>query len=182
MADPPEVPDAPPERDPDLQPATQGDIRSLRRWLLVTAVWAVAATAIALIALLSEDDSAKKESQTASQKVTQLERDVNSRLDTIEEDLESAPQQEDVTKLAQRLSRVETDSSKAANDIKDINSSIDDLETRVEDLESSADSRGHRRPGPATATGRASPERTRGAPQDAPRKQLNLDRLRALGR
>ena len=92
MADPPEVPDAPPERDPDLQPATHGDLRSLRRWLLVTAVWAVAATAIALIALLSEDDSAKKESQsTRSQKVTQLERDVNSRLDTLEEDVESAP-------------------------------------------------------------------------------------------
>ena len=36
----------------DDRAATVGDLRSLRRWLLVTAVWAVAATALGVIALI----------------------------------------------------------------------------------------------------------------------------------
>jgi len=140
MPEPPEVPDAPSQRDADLQPATQGDLRSLRRWLLVTAVWAVAAAAVALIALLSQDDSAEKESRNASERVTQLERDLKTRLDELDEEISSVAKQEDVTKLAQRLSRLEDDSSKATQDAKDLKSSVDDLETRIEDLEASADS------------------------------------------
>ena len=47
---------------------------------------------------------------------------MDARLDAIEEDMsELAAQQEDVTKLAQRLSRVENDASKAATDAKDVN-------------------------------------------------------------
>jgi chromosome segregation ATPase len=142
MAEPPEVPDAPAERDPDLQPATEGELRSVRRWLLVTAVWALAATAVALIALLSQDDSAKEESRNASERITQLERGLKGRLDALDEDLASVAKREDVTRLAQRLSRVEDDKSKAEADAKDLKSQVDDLETRVEDLESTADSGG----------------------------------------
>jgi len=142
MPDPPEVPNAPSQRDPDLQPATQSDVRSLRRWLLVTAVWAVAATAVALIALLTQDDTAEKESRSVSERVTRLERSLNSRLETIEEDTSSVAQREDVTKLAQRLSRVEDASAKAQRDARDLQSSVDDLETRVDELEASADGGG----------------------------------------
>ena len=44
----------------DDRPATLGDLRSLRRWLAVTAVWAVAATALGVIALIeaNKDDTA----------------------------------------------------------------------------------------------------------------------------
>ena len=142
MADPPEVPKAPPERDPDLRPATEGELRTVRRWLLVTAVWAVAATAVALIALLTQDDTAEKTSRSVSERVTKVERDLNARIDQLEEDVDSLAKQEDVTKLAQRLSRVEEDNSKAAKDTRDTNNQIDDLETRIEDLEASADSGG----------------------------------------
>jgi septal ring factor EnvC (AmiA/AmiB activator) len=142
MPEPPEVPDVPPERDPDLQPATRGELRTLRRWLLVTAVWAVAATAVALIALLTQDDTAEEKSRDVSERVTQLERDLNPKLDNLEEELTSVAKQQDVTKLAQRLSRVETSSSKASSDAKDVKSRIDDLETRIEDLESTADTGG----------------------------------------
>ena len=167
MADPPEVPDAPPERDPDLQPATQGELRSLRRWLLVTAVWAVAATAVALIALLSEDDErGEGVAGPSREQVTQLERDVNARLDTIEEDTPSLAQQEDVTKLAQRLSRVEDDASKAANDVKDIKSQ--DRRPRDPDRGPRVERRhrrdhGRRRPTAATRALNA-----RGAPRRTP--------------
>ena len=143
MPEPPEVPDAPVPRNPELQPATQGELRSVRRWLLVTAVWAVAATAVALIALLSQDDTAEKESRNVGERVTKLQRDLNTRVDSLEEDLSSVAKQEDLTKLAQRLSRVEDDASKASSDAKDTKSRIDDLETRIEDLEQSADTGGN---------------------------------------
>ena len=56
----PERPD--PERpDPDSRPATAGDLRGLRRWLLVSVVWAIAATAIAVIALVVANRAADEE-------------------------------------------------------------------------------------------------------------------------
>ena len=142
MADPPEVPTVPPERDPDLEPATHGDLRALRRWILVTAVWAVAATAVALIALLTQDDTAEEKSRDVGERVTRLERDLNPKLENLEEQLDEVAQREDVTRLAQRLSRVETSSSRASSDAKDVKSRIDDLETRIEDLEATADAGG----------------------------------------
>ena len=142
MPEPPEVPDLPPERDPELQPASRGDLRTLRRWLLVTAVWAVAATAVALIALLTQDDTAERKSRDVSERVTQLERELNPKLDNLEEEISSVAKREDVTKLAQRLSRVETNASRASSNAKDTRSRIDDLESRIEDLETSADTDG----------------------------------------
>ena len=47
-----------PDRQPsDDRPATAGDIRSLRRWLAMTAIWAVAATVIAVLAYLAANDN-----------------------------------------------------------------------------------------------------------------------------
>jgi TolA-binding protein len=147
MAQAPDVPDAPTPPDPDRAPVTQGDLRTVRRWLLVTAVWALAATAVALIALLSADDTAEKESRSVGEQLTRLQRDVDRRLDALEEDVEEAPRQEDVTTLAKRLSRLETKSSTATDDAKDAKTRVDDLETRVEELEATADSGGNVSPG-----------------------------------
>ena len=160
MADPPEVPDVPDAPVPapsESEPATRGELRTIRRWLLVTGVWALAATAIALIALLSVDDTAEKESRSVSEELTRFQKDVDRRLDAIEQDVADAPTQEDVTNLAKRLSRVETKASDAATEAKDVKSSIDDLETRVEDLESSADSGGGGKARGTAATRRATP-------------------------
>ena len=46
----------------DERPATYGELRSTRRWLAVAAVWAVAATALAVFALIeaNEDDSGER--------------------------------------------------------------------------------------------------------------------------
>jgi septal ring factor EnvC (AmiA/AmiB activator) len=147
MAQAPDVPDAPVPTDPDRVPATQGDLRTVRRWLLVTAVWALAATAVALIALLSADDTAEKESRSVGEQVTRLQRDVDRRLDALEEDVADAPQQADVANLAKRLSRLEQKSSKAADDAADAKSRVDDLETRVEELEATPDSGADTSPG-----------------------------------
>jgi predicted nuclease with TOPRIM domain len=140
--DVPDVPDAPVPPNPDRAPATQGDLRTLRRWLLVTAVWALAATAVGLIALLSVDDTAEKQSRSVAEEVTRLQRNVDRRLDALEQDVEDAPQQEDVTNLAKRLSRVEDKSTKTSDDAADAKSRVDDLETRIDELEATADSGG----------------------------------------
>jgi predicted nuclease with TOPRIM domain len=122
------------------EPATSDDIRSLRRWLLVAGVWAAAATAIAVIALVtaSQDDSEEIGAQTASQ-IGRVQRDLNERLDEIEERLGDLAPAEDVTRLDNRLKKVENAASKTSNRLDAIADDVDDLQTRVEELEQQAE-------------------------------------------
>jgi TolA-binding protein len=121
-------------------PATKDDLRSLRRWLLVAGVWAAAATAIAVIALIQankDDDTEKLGEQTAAQ-IGRVQEDLNQRLDQIEQRLDDLAPAEDVTRLDNRLKKVEESTSKATERLDTIADDVDDLQTRVEDLESSA--------------------------------------------
>ena len=80
----------------DERPATLADIRSLRRWLAVAAVWAVAATALGVIALLkaNEDDSADR--TAAAGELGQVQRQLNSRIDDLESRIDELPTSDDV--------------------------------------------------------------------------------------
>jgi septal ring factor EnvC (AmiA/AmiB activator) len=129
-------PPVPPDRP---QPATQDDIRSLRRWLLVAGVWAAAATAIAVIALVqaTQDDSKEITAQTASQ-IERVQRDINQRLDDIEERLGDLAPAEDVTRLDNRLKKVENAAGKNGDRLETIADDVNDLQTRVEELEQQA--------------------------------------------
>jgi predicted nuclease with TOPRIM domain len=122
-------------------PATQDDIRSLRRWLLVAGVWAAAATAIAVIALIqaTQDDSEELGEQTASQ-IGRVQRDLNQRLDDLEQQLGDLAPAEDVTRLDNRLKKVEDATSKANDRLDNIAGDVDDLTTRVDELEQAAES------------------------------------------
>jgi TolA-binding protein len=128
----------------DERPATLADIRSLRRWLVVAAIWAVAATALAVIALLeaNKDDSA--EQTKAAGELGRVQRQLNSRIDDLESRVDDLPTSDDVSRLDGRLKTVEDDAdkSRAAADklsgrVDDLDGRVDDLETRVEELESS---------------------------------------------
>ena len=128
----------------DERPATLADIRSLRRWLAVAAVWAVAATALGVIALLkaNEDDSADR--TAAAGELGQVQRQLNSRIDDLESRIDELPTSDDVSKLDGRLKSVEDglDKNTAATErlsgrVDDLEGRVDDLETRVEELESS---------------------------------------------
>jgi septal ring factor EnvC (AmiA/AmiB activator) len=128
------------ETAPDpTAPATKDDVRSLRRWLLVAGVWAAAATAIAVIALIqaNKDDTEEIGAQTASQ-IGRVQRDLNERLDQIEQRLGDLAPAEDVTRLDNRLKKVEDSMSKANDRLDTVADDVDDLQTRVEELESSA--------------------------------------------
>ena len=124
----------------DDRPATVGDLRSLRRWLLVTAVWAVAATALGVIALIqaNKEDEAGK-TQTAAD-IARVQKDVNSRLDDLEQRVDDLPTSDDLTKLDGRIKDVEKKADSTGSDIDKLNGRLDDLEQRVDDLESSNES------------------------------------------
>jgi hypothetical protein len=132
--EPPAVPPATPPSRPD--PATAEDIRGIRRWLLVAGAWAVAATAIAVIALVqaNNDDSEKIGARTASQ-VGRVQRQLNERLDDIENRLSDLAPSSDVARLDRRLKKAESETSKATEKLDKLGGRVDDLETRVDDLE-----------------------------------------------
>ena len=137
MQEPPTPPRRPPEAtvDPDSQPATVAELRTVRRWLLVAGVWALAATAIAVIALVkaNEEDTAGQ-ARTAGQ-ISRVQRTLADRIDELESRVEELPTSTDVSNLDNRLKRVEERTGQAGDRLERLSGRIDDLETQVEDLE-----------------------------------------------
>jgi TolA-binding protein len=141
QASPPPVPPHP--ANDDSAPATRADLRVLRRWIAVAGVWAVAATAVAIIALLDNDDSSSKDrSADLATDVSRFQRTLDRRIDDLKTQIDDLPQREDVSKLERRLAKVEDESSNAARDAKDAGSKASDLESRVNDLEQQQSSSG----------------------------------------
>ena len=122
----------------DERPATLGELRSTRRWLAVAAVWAVAATALAVFALLEAN---KKEDNGQEQRVAgelgRVQRDLNERIDGIESRVDELPTSDDVSKLDGRIQDIEKRADQEATDVEELGGRVDDLESRVEALEQS---------------------------------------------
>lgn len=115
----------------DAAPLSAADLKGLRRWVIVAGVWAVAATAIALIALLDTSDSqAEKHADAAADRSARAER----RLDALETRLAGLPRSEDISKLEERLSRAEESASGAAKSSRSVAEKVGDLEARVKRL------------------------------------------------
>jgi predicted nuclease with TOPRIM domain len=124
----------------DDRPATRGDLRGLRRWLAVTAVWAVAATALGVIALIQANKDDEGARTQAAGELGRVQRELNDRIDKLESRVDELPTSDDLTKLESRLKDAEDKADKTAGDVKDLSSRVDDLETRVDDLEKSSQS------------------------------------------
>jgi outer membrane murein-binding lipoprotein Lpp len=122
--------------DSDDRPATAGDVRGLRRWLLVTAAWAVAATAIAVIALVvaNRADDEEQQARTAD-RISDVRQDLNARIDEVESRIEQLPTSEDTSNLDDRLKQVEKDTSGTPEQLDRLAGRLDDLEQRVDGLE-----------------------------------------------
>jgi septal ring factor EnvC (AmiA/AmiB activator) len=135
MQEPPPRPgDVAPYVDDD-RPATLGDIRSLRRWLAVTAVWAVAATALGVLALIEankDDDAARTQ---AAGELGRVQRGLNDRIDELESRVEKLPTSDDLSKLDSRIKDIEDSADKAATNTEKLGGRLEDLEGRVDDLE-----------------------------------------------
>ena len=127
----------PPQRPGDVAPyveddraATLGDIRGLRRWLVVTAVWAVAA----LIEANKDDETGRTQSAAD---LARVQKDLNGRIDDLESRVDDLPTSEDVSKLDGRIKDLESKADQTSSDVDKLNGRADDLEKRVDELESS---------------------------------------------
>jgi TolA-binding protein len=138
-------PPAPEEHEPHVRPedrpARVSDLRSLRRWLLVAAVWAAAATAIAVIALVAADDAREdntkigRQSARTTAQIADAQRRLDQRLDELEDRLDELPSAEDLSDLSNRLERVEGANGRTSDQVEELTGSVQDLESRVESLE-----------------------------------------------
>jgi len=108
--------------------------------VIVAGVWAVAATAIALIALLdTSEQTAEREAKNVGSRVAATERRLAKRIDAVQARLGDLPGAEDVTRLEQRVSRAEDGATKATDDVKSTDEQATDLEKRVKALEDASD-------------------------------------------
>ena len=126
-----------PPEDDDGRPATAGDLKRLRLWLIVAGVWAAAATALAVIALLEsrDDDEQRATAAQVSSRVTRLEKELKDELDQVKSQIEALPDADDLSKIENRLKEVEDDTTQAARDAKSADEKAGDLEERIRQLE-----------------------------------------------
>jgi septal ring factor EnvC (AmiA/AmiB activator) len=126
--------EAPPAAPP--RPATVEDLRSLRRWLLVASVWAIAATAIAVIALVVANrfDEEELNARTADQ-IRDVQRGLEDRIDDLGSRIGELPTSEDISDLDNRLGEVENRLGTTSDRLERLDARLDELDQRVEDLE-----------------------------------------------
>jgi len=132
----------PPPYVEDGRPATYGELRSTRRWLAVAGVWAVAATALAVFALIEankEDDTARTQ---AAGELGRVQRQLNDRIDGLESRIDDLPTSDDVSKLDDRLKQVEEGADRTSTDVERLGNRLDDLESRVDELEQAQQQQG----------------------------------------
>ena len=114
-------------------------MRALRRWTLVAGVWAIAATAVGLIALLdTSGDAAQRAAGQAAGRVATLERGqarLARRARDLQRRLAEVPSARDTETLEQRVAAAEKDSAGAASDAKAAGDRAGKLERRIATLE-----------------------------------------------
>jgi chromosome segregation ATPase len=137
---------------PPDAPATVEDVRASRRWTWVALAWAIAASAIAVIALVAGNNSSSNASQTTTDltpRIDKLEQDTNARLDAFSRRLSDKASSADLQKLDKRLTTVEDDLTQAKDDltkqsdaVTQLQTDVKDLQQRVSDLEAKQQSQG----------------------------------------
>ena len=136
MQEPPRPGDAAPYVEDD-RPATIGQLKSTRRWLAVAAVWAVAATALGVFALIeaNKEDDTSGQTQAAGD-LARVQKNLSDRIDELESRIDDLPSSDDVSNLDGRVKDVESKADGTSSDVDKLNTQVDDLEQRVEELES----------------------------------------------
>ncbi len=129
--------------------ATRSELRTLRRWLLVTGIWAVAATAIAVVAYLEARDTRNEQDSAVSATQADIDR-VQARLrgdvDELRTDLAQRPTRAEISQLQTRLRKAQRDATaarddatKASDDVAELRPKVEALEREVDALQAAAD-------------------------------------------
>jgi septal ring factor EnvC (AmiA/AmiB activator) len=132
----------PPPYVEDERPATYGELRSTRRWLAVAGIWALAATAIAVFALIEankDDDTARTQ---AAGELGRVQRALNDRIDELESRIDELPTSDDLSKLDNRIKDIENGADQTSTDIERLGNRLDDVESRVDELEQASEQQG----------------------------------------
>jgi predicted nuclease with TOPRIM domain len=127
-------------------------LRTVRRWMIVLSIWALAATAIAVIAFMeardakSEQDSSQAATRADIERVQQRLRDD---VDELRTDVDRLPTQAEYSQLQTRLRKAQRDATTArddataaSDDAAELKPKVEALERQVNSLESTADNGG----------------------------------------
>jgi TolA-binding protein len=136
----------------DQLPATVGQFKSLRRWLIVAGVWALAATALAVFALIQANQEDEAGREQARGELGRVQEQLNDRIDGLEQQIEELPTSDDVSNLEDRLAQVEDDAAQASQSAQRLGNRVDDLEGRVDQLEQDVDNLSEQGTGTDTET------------------------------
>lgn len=136
-----------PPHDPGLQPATAGDLGTLRRWLVVAGVWAVAASAIALIALFNSPSGGARDGGSAAQVARLAQRidDLDAKVAKAASDATRAGETTDelsdqVGQAVADAAAADESASEASGSVDDLQAQVDELDQRISELEQNAES------------------------------------------
>ena len=99
----------------------------------------LAIAAIALVVANRADDN-DTSAQRASGRIGAVQRDLNDRIDKLEQRIDGLPTSDDLAKLDTRLKAVEDGASKTSTQLDRLSGRLDDLSSRVDALEKSAGS------------------------------------------
>jgi len=102
--------------------------------VIVAAVWAVAATAIAVIALVDARNDDTGGSGDAAADAARVQRNLERRISALQDRIDELPTSDDVKRLDDRLGTAEDDVKGASEDAKRAGDRVSELERRVEDL------------------------------------------------
>ncbi len=130
----------PPPYVEDDRPATYGELRTTRRWLAVAAVWAVAATALGVFALIEANKNDDAAQTQAAGELGRVQRALNDRIDQLESRVDELPTSDDLSKLDNRIKDLEKSADQTSTDIERLGNRLDDVESRLDDLEQSSQS------------------------------------------
>ena len=118
------------------------DFKSVRRWLVVLGVIAVAAIGVAIYAVLQSEESAdegqlKSTEQTIQQRVAALERRAEEEQDVeqLEARVRRLAEEQDVARLDRRVRRIERDVVDSLDASADTGRALQRLDQRVDRLE-----------------------------------------------
>ena len=119
----------PSEEKAPARTSSSAELRRLRRWLVVAIVWAMAGSAVGVIALIEERNRNDEEARTTASGLAKLQRSLNGRIDSLEKKLDA--QDKRINSLEGSLEEAKSSADLAAS----ARESVQALTERVQDLE-----------------------------------------------